>query len=96
MLELPPGMLELPPGMLELPPGMLELPPGMLELPPGMLELPPGTLKQPSIDKWQPFNWMMGTPNLYIGNAWKSPFPSIYKWLALGFQAGKCLCFDRF
>ena len=25
-------------------------------------------------------------PNLYIGNGWKSPFPSIYKWLALGFQ----------
>ena len=24
-------------------------------------------------------------PNLYIGNGWKSPFPSIYKWLALGF-----------
>ena len=26
-------------------------------------------------------------PNLCIGNGWKSPFPSIYKWLALGFQA---------
>ena len=25
------------------------------------------------------FNWMI--PNLYIGNGWKSPFPSIYKWL---------------
>ena len=30
------------------------------------------------------FNWMI--PNLYIGNGWKSPFPSIFKWLALGFQ----------
>ena len=30
------------------------------------------------------FNWMI--PNLYIGNGWKSPFPSIYKWLALEFQ----------
>ena len=25
------------------------------------------------------FNWMI--PNLYIGNGWKSPFPSIFKWL---------------
>ncbi len=25
------------------------------------------------------FNWMI--PNLYIGIGWKSPFPSIYKWL---------------
>ena len=25
-------------------------------------------------------------PNLYMGNGWKSPFPSIYKWLALEFQ----------
>ena len=25
-------------------------------------------------------------PNLYVENDWKSPFPSIYKWLALGFQ----------
>ena len=25
-------------------------------------------------------------PNLYIENGWKSPFPSIYKWLALGYQ----------
>ena len=25
-------------------------------------------------------------PNLYRGNGWKSPFPSIFNWLALGFQ----------
>ena len=25
-------------------------------------------------------------PNLYIENGWKSPFPSIYKWLEMGFQ----------
>ena len=31
------------------------------------------------------FNWMI--PNLYIGNCWKSPFPSIFnERLALGFQ----------
>jgi len=28
------------------------------------------------------FNWMI--PNLDIENGWKSPFPSIYKWLAMG------------
>ena len=30
------------------------------------------------------FNWMI--QNLYMGNGWKSPFPYIYKWLALEFQ----------
>ena len=25
-------------------------------------------------------------PNLYIENGWKSPSPSIYKWLEMGFQ----------
>ena len=25
-------------------------------------------------------------PNLYIGNGWKSPFPSTLKWLSTGFQ----------
>ena len=29
-------------------------------------------------------------PNLYIENGWKSPFPSIYKWLALGLQVVIC------
>ena len=28
-----------------------------------------------------------GEPNLDIGNGWKSPFPSIYKWLEMAFQA---------
>ena len=44
---------------------------------------------------WTPrptiYKWMFqldDEPNLYIENGWKSPFPSIYKWLALGFQAG--------
>ena len=32
------------------------------------------------------FNWMI--PNLYIGNAWKSQFPSTQNWLAFGYQAG--------
>ncbi len=34
---------------------------------------------RPTIYKWLAINWMI--PNLYIGNGWKSPFPSIYKWL---------------
>ena len=32
------------------------------------------------------FNWMM-IPDLYLGNGWKSPFPSMTKnWLAFGYQ----------
>ena len=31
------------------------------------------------------FSWMM-IPNLYIENGWKSPSPSIFKWLEMGFQ----------
>ena len=38
--------------------------------------------KQPLINGC--FNWMI--LNLYIGNAWKSPFPSTLTWWALGFQ----------
>ena len=33
---------------------------------------------------WLSIGWFL--PNLYMGNGWKSPFPSIYKWLALEFQ----------
>ena len=33
--------------------------------------------KQPLINGC--FNWMI--PNLYIGNGWKSPFPSTLNWL---------------
>ena len=43
---------------------------------------------QPFIYKWLVGNQLDDEPNLYIGNGWKSPFPSIYKWLALGFQVG--------
>ena len=44
----------------------------------------PGTPRRPTIYKRLAINWMI--PNLYIGNGWKSPFPSIYKWLEMGFQ----------
>ena len=45
----------------------------------------------------------MMNPIFDIGNGWKSPFPSIYKWLALGFQVSiiqlflwkKCTLFPR-
>ena len=34
---------------------------------------------QTAIYKCLAINWMI--PNLYIGNGWKSPFPSIFNWL---------------
>ncbi len=53
---------------------------------------PPGTpCSQAFFIGWLSTGWW--TQSLLIGNGWKSPFPSIYKWLALGFQA--LTIFDR-
>ena len=59
------------------------------EFPESVIWWLPGTLF-PTIYKWM-FQ-LDDEPNLYIENGWKSPCPSIYKWLEMGFQVIIFIC----
>ena len=59
-----------------------QLQPGSFQLQPGSFQLQPGTLKQPVLNAWLSIGWCNQIPDLYIGNGWKSPFPSSFvHWL---------------